>query len=304
MNAVINLNKPENISSQQAVTKIKRLLRVKKAGHTGTLDPLATGVLVVCLNEATKIARFLSDLDKEYIVKMKLGERTDTYDSTGRVTEKKPIGSVHDSDILHVLNIFTGQIQQIPPMYSAVKIHGDRLYKLARKGLEIERPERTVIIHALELLDMDLPYIDMKVACSKGTYIRTLCDDIGNILGTGAHMTSLKRTRIGTFRIEDSIPIEEIGERKKGFYTIDAALSHLSEIILDEDSYLKARNGVAVGLSEASLKGDREEFRKVDESVSENSCINQYVRLKNQDLQVFGIGKREKNRIKIERLLN
>ena len=145
MNIVINLNKPESISSHRAANDVGRLFAAKKAGHAGTLDPIATGVLIVCLNEATKITRFLSDLDKEYIVRLKLGERTDTYDSTGRILETKDWHSIKETDIHEILKNFIGLIKQTPPMYSAVKIGGQPLYKLARKGIDIERPEREIL---------------------------------------------------------------------------------------------------------------------------------------------------------------
>ncbi|MBM4141723.1 MAG: tRNA pseudouridine(55) synthase TruB, partial [Nitrospira sp.] len=198
MNVVINLNKPKEISSQQAVIKVKKIFAARKAGHAGTLDPIATGVLIVCLNEATKITRFLSDLNKEYIVRLKLGERTDTLDVTGRIIEKKDCLSLNVADISPVLSNFTGQIKQIPPMYSAVKIGGQQLYKLARKGMNVERPERMITIYGIDLINFEQPYLDLNISCSKGTYIRTLCDDIGNDLGVGAHMVSLERTRVGS----------------------------------------------------------------------------------------------------------
>jgi len=246
MNIVINLNKPEHISSQQAVTRVKRLFSAKKAGHAGTLDPIATGILIVCLNEATKITRFLADLNKEYVVRLKLGERTDTYDSTGIVIERADSHFIKESDIHKVLSNFIGHIKQTPPMYSAIKIGGQPLYKLARKGLSVERPERDITVHAMDLLSFHPPYLDLKISCSKGTYVRTICDDIGNALSSGAHMVSLTRTRIGAFRIEDSVSIEGLSNKKNPGCSIDSAVRHLKEIILDEESYAKAKNGVSI----------------------------------------------------------
>jgi len=286
MNIVINLNKPQDVSSHQAARKVKQLLAAKKAGHAGTLDPMATGVLLVCLNEATKITRFLSDLDKEYIVRMKLGERTDTYDSTGKVIEKADYQPVTEVDIRAILTNFTGLIKQTPPMYSAVKIGGRPLYKLARKGIVISRPERTVTIYGIDLLSLNNPYVDLKIVCSKGTYIRTLCDDIGNTLGVGAHMVSLVRTRIGFFRVEDSLSIEDLTHEKPACYSIDSAISHLKEIMLDESSYRKAKNGVPIEIDNGNL------------------FENQYIRLKSPGNELFGVGKFGKNTVKIERLLN
>jgi len=301
MNIVINLNKPENISSQQAVTKVKRLFSAKKAGHAGTLDPIATGILIVCLNEATKITRFLADLNKEYIVRLKLGERTDTYDSTGRVIDRADFHFIKESDIRKVLSNFIGHIKQTPPMYSAIKIGGQPLYKLARKGLSVERPERDITVHAMDLLSFDPPYLDLKISCSKGTYIRTICDDIGNALAAGAHMVSLIRTRIGAFRIEDSVSIEGLSNNKNPGCSIDSAILHLKEIILDEESYAKAKNGVSIICPAICLSPP---LLMDYERVPENLSINQYIRLKSPQHVLFGIGKIENNRITIERLLN
>jgi tRNA pseudouridine55 synthase len=308
MNIVLNLNKPKDITSQQAVIKVKKIFSAKKAGHAGTLDPLATGVLLVCLNEGTKITGFLSDLDKEYVTRIKVGERTDTYDSTGRIIEKKNSNHLTKKDIQEVLKKFTGQIKQIPPMYSAIKVRGKPLYKLARRGEDIQRPERMVNIYSIDLLDFDIPYLDLKVTCSKGTYIRTLCNDIGNDLGVGAHICSLERTRIGEFRVEDSVSIEELKNKfegnsakrittplrvKEACHSIDSALSHLKEIILDKDSFYRVKNGMTII---APIKA----FIKNSETI----YINQYIRLKSPENILFGIGKMEGKTLKIHRLFN
>jgi tRNA pseudouridine55 synthase len=285
-NLVINLNKPKFMSSQKAVTEAKKLFGARKAGHAGTLDPAATGVLIVCLNEATKVTRFLSTLDKEYIVRLKLGERTDTYDFTGRIIEKTDCPLLGEDKVRKVLNSFMGPIKQTPPMYSAIKIGGQPLYKLARRGLEVERPDRTVNIHQIDLRCFDLPYLGLRISCSKGTYIRTICDDIGKALGVGAHMVSLERTRVGIFGIDDSALIEELPSKKSACYSIDSAISHLNEVTLDEDSYHKAKNGIPIIVP-----------------IPVNSYMDQYVRLKNTENILFGIGKVENDRIRIERLL-
>ncbi|MBM4136578.1 MAG: tRNA pseudouridine(55) synthase TruB [Nitrospira sp.] len=298
MNIVINLNKQKDTSSQQTVTQVKRLFAAKKAGHAGTLDPIATGVLIVCLNEATKITRFLSDLDKEYIARFKLGERTDTYDVTGRIIEKVDLPVIQESEIHSVLKNFIGQIQQTPPMYSAMKIGGQRLYKLARQGININVPHKIVHISEITLIDFHQPYLELKISCSKGTYIRTLCDDIGRTLGVGAHMVSLKRIRVGDFRIEDSASPEELSYKKDACSSIDSAISHLNEIILDDDSYKKARNGMQISIPESLFNPPSPPL------VKEGKGGLQYVRLKNPEKNLFGIGMIEDDRIKIERLLN
>jgi tRNA pseudouridine55 synthase len=302
MNVVICLDKPAHITSQQAVVKVKRLLGARKAGHAGTLDPLATGILLVCLDEATKITRFLADLDKEYVVQMKLGERTDTYDSTGRILETRNPGFLQKADVEGILDRYTGSIHQIPPMYSAVKIGGTPLYKLARKGISVERQERDVVIHEAELLSYDPPYVNVRIACSKGTYIRTLCDDVGNALGTGAHMTSLIRSRVGNFRLEDALSLSELSEKKDSFYQMDECLSHLEEIQLDSDSWQKVRNGVPVDLYRNNT-GSSCELPK-GEICGISSKITRYVRLKSPDRTLVGIGLLENDCLQVERLFN
>jgi tRNA pseudouridine55 synthase len=319
MNSVINLNKPGNISSQQAVTRVKRFFAAKKAGHAGTLDPLATGILLVCLDEATKITRFLTGLDKEYRVRLKLGESTDTYDSTGKITKTTDYHHIKEEDIQPVLKTLIGKILQTPPMYSAIKIGGQTLYKLARKGIHLERPQREITVQSIDILAFDLPYLDLNITCSKGTYIRTICHDIGEALGTGAHMVSLTRTRIGPFTLENSLTFERLGERTAAHITIDEALAHLPEQVLDEDSYRKARNGVPLLCSELLLcepfpcptgftgpevqEGEKA-FPDAEKGETDNSSLNQYIRLKSPWQELFGIGKREHNRIQIARLLN
>src|SRR5208283_2468301 len=182
MDLVVQFNKSGNMTSHDAVSAVKKLFKVRKAGHAGTLDPLATGVLLVCLNEATKITGYLSDLGKEYIVTAKLGEATDTYDTEGVITRRIAVPDITRADIETTLQRFTGDIEQTPPMYSAIKVDGRPLYELARKGIEIERRPRVVTIHSVDLIEVSLPYIKLRVVCSKGTYIRSLCNDVGNAL--------------------------------------------------------------------------------------------------------------------------
>jgi tRNA pseudouridine55 synthase len=292
MDRIINLNKPSGITSHQAVTRIKRFLGVKKAGHTGTLDPLATGVLLVCLGEATKVTRFFLAMDKKYRARVKLGERTDTGDSQGRVIERKDTISLNEAQLLGAVKLFQGRIGQQPPMYSAVKIRGETLYKLARKGIEVERPERIVEVYEIAVRGVDLPYFDLEVSCSKGFYVRSLCDDIGLRLGTGAHLVALERLRVGPFDIKDAATFEDV-ERKdfwrdgKSHFSIDAGLSGLKEIILAKAEHEKAKNGVPVALIDASGFHD-----------------NEFVRLKDPSENLFGIGRVEKGIIRIERILN
>jgi len=236
MDIIISINKPKDITSQEAVTKVKRILKVKKAGHTGILDPIATGLLLICVNRATRLMPYLSPLDKEYETTMKLGEVTDTQDAYGKIIARNDVSEIDKNAIENILKSFEGKLSQIPPMFSALKYKGKPLYKLARKGIEIERKPKEVNIHRIELLNIDLPFVSFRTLCSKGTYVRTLCHDIGKKLGVGAHLYSLVRTAIGPFNIKDSLTFEELIEIskgqtiKKGIYSMDEALSWLPEL--------------------------------------------------------------------------
>ena len=260
-NRIINLNKPSGITSHQAVARARRILAAKKAGHAGTLDPLATGVLLVCLDEATKVSRFFMDMDKKYRARVKLGERTDTYDSQGRVIEQRDASFVKETDLHAAVRMFRGRIRQKPPMYSAVKIGGETLYKLARKGIEIDRPDRTVEIYEIAVRNPDIPFFDLEVSCSKGTYIRTLCEDIGNSIGTGAHLVALERVSTGIFELKDAATFDDLeradfGAAGKSHYSIDDALTGLKEIVLQADDYERAKNGAKTASPRALWAGD------------------------------------------------
>jgi len=206
----LNINKPAGWTSHDVVARLRFLLKVKKVGHTGTLDPAATGVLPICLGKATKLARLLTETEKEYRAVMRLGETTDTQDATGKVLVRRAVEGLTEDRVRQALVAFRGEIRQLPPMYSAVKVDGQPLYKAARAGLEVERAVRTVTIHRLDLIRMEGNDVTLEVTCSKGTYIRTLCADIGEQLGVGAHLHHLIRTRSGPFRIEDAMTLPEI----------------------------------------------------------------------------------------------
>lgn len=296
MNLVINLDKPKGVTSQEAVTSVKRLLSVKKAGHTGTLDPIATGVLLVCLNEATKIARFLMGLDKEYIARIKLGEKTDTLDSEGKVIERVNGFSLTRDDIVRVIKRFQGEIEQTPPMYSAIKKKGKPLYKLARKGIIIEREKRLVKINRIDLLSLDLPFSDIRVHCSKGTYIRTLCSDIGDALGVGGHVVELRRIAIGNFSVSDSITFEELRNivqkgmdylfKSRSIISIDSALVDMEEVLLKEEDVKKTKKGL------------------LPKYLKDIIFSSGYIKLKDINGNLFGIAKAQGELIRIERILN
>jgi tRNA pseudouridine55 synthase len=237
MNGVIVVDKPAGITSHDVVDRVRKLLGIKKAGHTGTLDPMATGVLAVCVGEATKIASFLSCDDKVYEATMRLGVRTDTQDMTGQVvTEQEP--RVTEADVKAVIAAFVGTITQVPPQYSAVKVRGKSLYKWARKGIRVEPPPRKVEIREILLQGIDLPGVRFTVTCSKGTYIRTLCADMGDRLGCGAALERLRRTRSGIFREEDAVGLDgdsDDGTRAKleqGLIPMSRALPGLREIVI------------------------------------------------------------------------
>lgn len=213
MNGIINVYKEQGFTSHDVVAKLRGILHMKKIGHTGTLDPDATGVLPVCVGKATKVCDLLTDKDKTYVAVVKLGVVTDTLDMTGEIRKKRAV-KVTEEQILSVLAGFTGEISQIPPMYSAIKMNGKKLYELARKGQVVERKPRLVTIHELLLEDTNLgsDEFTIRITCSKGTYIRSLCQDIGERLGCGAAMKSLVRTRVGQFSIGESMKLSEIEE--------------------------------------------------------------------------------------------
>ncbi len=249
MNLVISLKKPKDITSQDAVTRVKRVLKVKKAGHCGTLDPMATGLMLICINKATRLATYLTGFDKEYTAVMKLGEATDTQDAYGEVTERVDSVDLSEADIEAAVSFFSGEISQLPPMHSALKHKGKPLYKYARKGINIERKPRTVTIKNIDILEFNLPFVKFRAACSKGTYIRTLCDDIGRKLDVGAHMTELERTAIGDFTIDGALDFDELGSidfssyEGKGVYSMDNALSWMPELVIDESMISPVTHG-------------------------------------------------------------
>lgn len=207
--AVVNIDKPAGWTSFDVVKKIRNTIRVKKVGHAGTLDPFATGVLIVCTGKATKRVSQLMTQEKEYAAKIELGKTTDTYDCTGTfLTEADPT-AITDDEVRNACRKFQGKISQKPPMYSAVQVNGVRLYQLARKGIEIERESREVFVHRLEILSVDLPFVELRITCSKGTYIRSLAHDLGQELGCGAYLQSLTRTRVGDFLLDDATTISD-----------------------------------------------------------------------------------------------
>ena len=209
MNGILVVNKPAGYTSHDIVSKIRKQLNIKKVGHTGTLDPLATGVLPILLGTGTKLSQYLINHDKEYIATIKLGEKTETGDIEGKIIEQKEVPKLIKEKIVQVLNSFIGKQKQIPPMYSAIKVNGKKLYEYARNGEMVLVEPRNIEIYNAELLNFNENEISFKVSCSKGTYIRSLCEDIATKLETVGTMSALKRTQVGEFRIEDAINIED-----------------------------------------------------------------------------------------------
>jgi tRNA pseudouridine55 synthase len=207
--AVLNINKPEGWTSFDVVKKVRGILSVRKVGHTGTLDPFATGVLLICVGRATKKVESLLNCDKEYRALVVLGKRTDTFDRTGKILAEAGSGDITEDHIKQHLPAFTGQILQIPPMFSAVKVGGERLYKKARRGEVIERKPRAVYVHELEIETYRNPELRLRIVCSKGTYIRALANDLGERLRCGAYLHELTRTRVGSYHIRDAINMSE-----------------------------------------------------------------------------------------------
>lgn len=228
LEGVINIYKEKGYTSHDVVAKLRGILKQKKIGHTGTLDPDAEGVLLVCLGKATKLCDMLTDRDKTYRCTMLLGRETDTQDTTGTVLSERPV-AVSEEAVRDAVNSFVGDYSQVPPMYSALKVGGKKLYELAREGREVERAARPVIIHSIEIEEVALPHVIMSVSCSKGTYIRTLCHDIGRKLGCGACMEHLLRTQVGRFGLEGSLTLEQV-ETRRDNGTLEAAVLPIDEM--------------------------------------------------------------------------
>lgn len=237
---ILLLDKAAGMTSGQALEAVKRLLRVRKAGHTGSLDPLATGLLPICIGEATKISPYLLLGDKRYDFRIRLGRATDTGDADGKMVEERPVPELTLEEIERALARFQGEIEQIPPMFSAVKKGGKRLYELARKGIEVAREPRRVTIYQIRLLDRGPDWLRLDVLCSKGTFIRSLAEDIARALGTVGHVDALRRTRVGRFSVEEAIELEALRElpleeREKRLLPVDSAIAEWPEVRLSPE---------------------------------------------------------------------
>ncbi len=249
VNGILNINKPAGPTSFSIVALVKRLTGESRVGHAGTLDPAATGVLPVCLGQGTRVIEFLAEATKAYRAEVELGVATDSYDASGRVTRRGDTAGISRSQVESALSPFRGLIQQTPPMYSALKYQGKRLYELARAGIEVERKSRPIRIHRLELMDWQPPVATIEIVCDKGTYIRSLAHDLGQDLGCGAHLKSLVRLRYGPFDIRDAVSVPQLEEAfghgywQRFVYPIDTVLSHWTAMVVSDEEGQAIRNG-------------------------------------------------------------
>ena len=248
-NGLINIYKEKGYTSHDVVAVLRGILKQKKIGHTGTLDPQAEGVLPVCLGKGTKLCDMLTEKDKIYQVRLKLGVETDTEDMTGTVLKQSDTSSLREEEVRTVIESFVGKQMQIPPMYSAIKVNGKKLYQLAREGITIERAEREIEVYRIQILNMELPYVSMEIECSKGTYIRSICRDIGAKLSVGGAMQDLIRTRVSSFYIKDSLKLEQVrelveqGKLDSYIVPVDVPFLNYPKVVMEEKYDKWLRNG-------------------------------------------------------------
>ena len=289
VDGILLYDKELGISSNRALQQVKHLFHAKKAGHTGSLDPLASGLLPICFGEATKISQYLIDSDKRYLTSFKLGESTTTGDAEGDLIALSPV-NVSEKELVQALEKFHGVIEQVPPMFSALKKDGQPLYKLARKGIEVERKPRTVQIFHITVIEFSDNVVELDVHCSKGFYIRSLAIDLGEMLGCGAHVVKLRRTAVGQFHVSDAVGFDELSameqqRRLELLLTVDAGLCDMPAVSLSDDASIFFRQGQVVRTDAAAEEG--------------------IVRVYNDDLGFLGIGELLcGRRVKPKRLLN
>jgi len=262
VNGILVIDKPQGVTSNGILQQVKRLYGAAKAGHTGALDPLATGVLPLCFGEATKFSQMMLDSDKAYVTTARLGIRTETGDSEGAVVEENPVPALTEADVEQVLERFRGPIEQVPSMYSALKHQGRPLYEYAREGIEIDRPARPVTIHELTLLAMRENELDLAVSCTKGTYVRSLVEDIGNALGCSAHVSALRRTMASGYTLEDAHAVPELEAMREKGESLDglllppeSALTMFPEVQLSGPSLVSILNGQPVKMTDQPVEG-------------------------------------------------
>lgn len=286
MDGVINIYKEEGISSFGVVSRVKKICNTGKVGHTGTLDPLATGVLPICIGRATKIIQYIMENRKVYVAKVALGKVTETYDKEGAILREKDSSNISNERIIEVINSFIGESLQIPPMYSALKVNGKRLYEMARQGIEVERKGRKVIIYNIDIIDISNPEVTIRVECSKGTYIRSLCYDIGEALGCGAYMSFLEREATGVFLKENSVKLEELSSDNVEEYIIPIkeVLKEYEELKVNEKFENLLLNGV--NINDRALFNDNIDFNKI-------------YRVCNLDGELLGLGEKKETGFKL-----
>ena len=290
MNGVLNIFKNKGMTSFDVVSRVRKIAGEKKVGHTGTLDPEAEGVLPVCIGKATKIIDYIMDSEKGYSVKFKLGIKTTTYDLEGEVLEERDTSSLTEKEVEEAINSFKGEYSQVPPMFSALKKNGVRLYDLARKGIEVEREGRNIKIYNIENINIELPYVSMDVTCSKGTYIRSLCYDIGEKLNVFATMTELKRFKTSFFSEYDSINIDDLNKEniKEHLISIEEALKNYPEIYL------------AKGYDKLIINGVRVADKRFTKNIVENDIL---YKVYDENKKFLGLGKKNEEGFKMEKLL-
>ena len=282
---VLIVNKPDGWTSHDVVGRVRTVLGIQKVGHAGTLDPHATGVLPILIGKGTKIAQYLLDWDKEYAAVLHLGQATDTQDAWGTVLEEKSCDSVSEDDARSAFMGFRGPIQQVPPMYSAVKVGGQPLYKKARKGQTVERQAKTVVIHDLEIQNMAIPDVSFRVACSKGTYVRTICADIGDRLGVGGHLKWLQRRRVGPLHLEQAINMESLTDPSQvhqAWLSLDQALEQFPAVEVNGDDSRKVLHGNAIPWHRVEWAGERPSTANLGEGMR--------VRVKTKEGSLLALG--------------
>lgn len=258
---VLNIDKPKGLTSHDVVARVRKVADLRRVGHAGTLDPLARGVLVVCLGKATRLIEYLMDTHKSYVATVEFGTITATWDAEGEVIERQSVENLSLSRIEETLKLFRGPIEQVPPMYSALKHEGEPLYRLARKGIEVEREARSVEIRRLEVREWNPPHLVIEVECSKGTYIRSLAYDLGRTVGPGAYLSDLTRTAVGPFCLEQAVPLEQLvageGERSWRDYLLSVyeAFEHMPGFIVDQQTKERIGYGQPVTLPSAPEEG-------------------------------------------------
>lgn len=293
---ILIVRKPVGWTSHDVVAKLRTCLPGVRIGHGGTLDPAATGVLPILLGKATRISEYALEWDKEYVAVLRLGQETDTQDATGVIIREMPVRALNEETLAEAIAKFRGSVQQVPPMYSAVKVQGERLYRAARAGREVERKPRWVTITQLDVVAIQGQDITLRIHCSKGTYVRTLCADIGAAMGVGGHLASLERTRVGPLGLEHALAITDIVERgwavanSPAFWTLAQVLAHLPTVLVGDEMLSRIRNGAPVPASQVSWQGNHSNLEegtvvKVTDRHNQVLAISQFSRSSAKELE-------------------